>query len=136
MTGQPKKYQRQKHINAVMKKSGAKYSVQAILMAMCSRSEFDAPTVTITKAEIFFLIGGLHRRYIMGGLRQLEADGVIEVIKNGQGGHGIAPTYLLKVRRDGKEAKIEEYGAEAAPGRVRVTKEAAQDILKKAGFRV
>jgi len=134
MTGQPKKYQRQKHINAILKKSGAKYSVQAILMAMCSQSEFDRPMVTITKKQICHLIGGLHRIYIIRGLRTLEELGVIEVIANGQGGRGVAPTYLLKRPPvDQKPEDIEE------PTQNRLTaderKKFADQTMKNFGFK-
>lgn len=79
-------------------KAAAKVRIGAwqVLTALCDRSEYDRPEVTITKKQIA-RITGLERKAIQRGLSALRERGVIAAIEGAEGGRGVAVTYRLNI---------------------------------------
>ena len=93
-------YKPRAYMNAVLKASSATHSAAHVLRVMCWRADWDRPEVTITKPQIADETG-LKERAVQYALKLLREDQSIEVIHNGLGGRGNAPTYRLLVADKG-----------------------------------
>lgn len=92
------KYPRQSYLLSVIKSgsiSTATNATKLVLFAMAWVSEFDAPTVKISKSYIQ-LLTGLSLNTIKTALRWLRTNGVIAVINGETGGRGVWPTYEIR----------------------------------------
>jgi hypothetical protein len=84
------------HTHKVLQASKATRAARAVLAEMCRSSEFNKPTVTITKPQLVDACR-YSMKTIKEALKVLLEEGSIEGIMNQQGGRGVAPTYRLVV---------------------------------------
>ena len=98
------------HLPRVKKAAKVRMGEWQVLSALCDRSEYDRPEVTITKNQIHE-ITGLERKAIQRGLAGLRAKGVIEPILGFAGGKGVAVTYRLVIVGQGGETQPQGNGA-------------------------
>lgn len=99
------------HLPRVKHASGVRLGAWLVLAALCDRSSYKKPEVTITKAQIS-KITGLERKAVQRGLAKLRSKGVIEPIKGFAGGAGVATTYRLVVIGQGGELQPQEDAGE------------------------
>lgn len=99
------------HLPRVKSAAKVRMGEWQVLSALCDRSEYDRPEVTITKNQIHE-ITGLERKAIQRGLAGLREKGVIVPTQGFAGGKGVAVTYSLVIVGQGDNSQPQgESGA-------------------------
>jgi DNA-binding transcriptional ArsR family regulator len=105
------RYKSGRHLPRVKRAAKVRLGAYLVLSALCDRSSYKRPEVTITKRQIAN-ITGLERKAIQRGLSLLRERGVITAIEGLDGGRGMAVTYRLNIVG-------EDQGAGQTPDKVR-----------------